>query len=294
MENTAAVNPEPLSPVRERVRTLSLRGLPTAWLEVGTSKQPLVVFLHGYPDSPEVWSPQVEALKHDFECIRPFSRGLLRTDESAPTSRYSLDSQLLDLLAIINQKTQSNPRPIYLIGHDLGGVLAMHLAPLLGAKLAGVVIFNSVSLPQLLQRFKTPEQLAKSWYIFAFQIPRLAEFFISANPSLILNAKKKIPGLNQIVIETAQLTRPVQTYRAFVQYALKHAGQKAPRLACPVLVLWGSRDPFLVTPTWEEWENVSEDVTFRILEAGHWLQWEKTEEVNGFLKSFLNAAEESR
>lgn len=284
---TAASHSEIKPEHRRRTRTLVLRGLPTQWYEEGPTKAPLVVFLHGYPDTPEVWNPQVEALRDQFECVRPFARGLLETDENAPRSRYDLDSQLLDLMAIINEKCSNSTRPIFLVGHDLGGVLALHLAGALGPRLAGVAILNSVSLPQMWQRLKTKEQLFKSWYILAFQIPILSDLFVKRFPELILQAKKKIPGLRDIEVTADQLSRPLQTYRAFVKEAVTHPNAKPPRIAAPLLVLWGNRDPFLVTPQWSEWERLSSEITFRILEAGHWLQWQKSEAVNLFLNNFF-------
>lgn len=275
----------------QRTRSLKLRGLPTAWLEDGPGKRPLILFLHGYPDCPGVWDPQVAELSKDFECVRPFSRGLLPTDEKAPSSRYHLDSQLLDLLEIVNEKTALANRPVYIVGHDLGGVLALHLAPLLGARLKGTVIFNSASLPQMLRRYTDWEQILKSWYLFGFQLPKLPELFISQFPQKIMEVKKSIPGLRDLALSQSQLTRPLQSYRAFFREAIKHWNAPPPRLNSPLLVLWGNKDPFLVPPTWEEWQPVSDDVTFRILEGGHWLQWEKTDMVNGFLRNFLSELE---
>lgn len=276
----------------QRTRSLKLRGLPTAWLEDGPGKSPLIVFLHGYPDCPGVWDPQVSVFSENYECVRPFARGLLPTDEKASFNRYHLDSQLLDLLEIINEKTAMGSRPVFLVGHDMGGVLAMHLAPLLGPRLKGTVIFNSMSLPQMLRRFFTTyEQIKRSWYMFAFQLPKLPELLISQYPQAIADAKKKIPGLSDLALSPAQLARPIQTYRAFFRDAITHFMAPPPRQNCPVLVLWGNRDPFLVAPTWEEWQQVSDDVTFRILEGGHWLQWEKTDMVNEFLKQFFSELE---
>lgn len=272
----------------QRERTLSLRGAATHWIEEGPSKSPLLVWLHGYPDTPQVWEPQVSAFHDDYECLRPFGRGLLDTDEDLPSSRYGVDSQVLDLLGILNHKEISRKkRPVFLIGHDIGGVMALHLAPLLGPELAGVVIMNSLSLPQMVKRFRTPEQLLRSWYVFAFQIPGVAERLIRSRPELVLGPKKKIEGLKDIPISTEQLTRPLRTYRELMKKGTWQWNAKAPKLRCPLMVLWGKSDPFLVTPTWDEWQEVGRDVTFRILDGGHWLQWQNAGEVNSLMKKFF-------
>ena len=55
----------------------------------------------------------------------------------------------------------------------------------------------------------------------------------------------------------------------------------------PVLVLWGTNDPFLEPPTMEEWERFGSDVTLRIMDGGHWIYRDKADEVNTLVDEFL-------
>jgi pimeloyl-ACP methyl ester carboxylesterase len=63
--------------------------------------------------------------------------------------------------------------------------------------------------------------------------------------------------------------------------------RQLPRLRTPVLLLWGSRDAFLLPPTAEEWEPFAADVTTRILPAGHWIHRERAAEVNRLIDDFF-------
>ena len=153
----------------------TFRGLPTGWLESGNPTGPILFCLHGFPDDPTIWDRQAEAFKNDFQILRPFARGISPSEPSSVLSRYSTKAFALDCLSILKQIDATGKRPVVLLGHDLGAAHAWQLAPLLGPRLKGLVIFNGASLPQMAKRLRSSRQILKSWYIFAMQIPWLPE-----------------------------------------------------------------------------------------------------------------------
>ena len=62
-------------------RRSSANGLEIAYLEQGTG--PLVVLLHGFPDTAHTWEPTMAALAAaGFRAVAPFMRGYFPTDDS--------------------------------------------------------------------------------------------------------------------------------------------------------------------------------------------------------------------
>ncbi len=275
------------------VKTVVLRGLQTGWVESGRTDGPLLVFMHGAPDSPAVWDLQAEAFSTDFQVIRPFARGMIPSEPSKDLARYGLESVALDLLEIISQVDPSGLRPIFCVGHDLGAVHACNLARLLGGRLRGLIIFNGLSLDQMLRRLKNPNQLLRSWYIYLNCLPGLGELATARFPLSLLRLAYRFGGLEESVTPPeAEAQDPIEGlalkhYRALLRDLPTQSSERYPRIKAPVLVIWGRKDPFLVVPEASEWERFSSEAEVRILDGGHWIYRERAAEVNALLQDFL-------
>jgi pimeloyl-ACP methyl ester carboxylesterase len=144
----------------------------------------------------------------------------------------------------------------------------------------------------------SPAQLAKSYYMFLFQLPALPERFLRARDYGVfrksLATEPTRPGaftsedLDRYVAAIAQpgaLTAMLDYYRAAFRPSL------APRLArieAPVLGIWGERDPHLgrelAVPDAKWVPNARIE---RIPEASHWVQHDAPERVNELLLGFF-------
>ncbi len=275
-----------------RTQSSTLRGLRTAWIEAGERGRPILLLLHGYPDSPESWEFQTEHFSRHFHVIAPYSRGAGLSEKAGTVSRYGNDAISLDLLQLLAEIDPSGRIPIVCAGHDLGAVQAWTLAPLLGERLQALIILNGLSLKAMTGRIRSLGQHRRSWYIYGMQIPWLPEAIARYFPETVLGfahdigklPKSQRPSSDQV---EECLEHPLNQYRAFVRDIPKVRRRSHPRLQCPVMVLWGKEDPFLVTPTVPEWEEAAADVTTRILPAGHWVHRERPQEVNRLIEKFL-------
>lgn len=275
-----------------RLVTKEIRNLKTAWLDDGPEDAPVLLFLHGFPDGPHVWSFQAEHFENRFHVIRPYTRGLFPFEGTPDFGRYSLDALTLDCLEILREADPTGKRPICCIGHDLGGAVAWNLAPFLGNRLKGLVIINSLSLAQMFHRFSDPRQQLKSWYIYLMQIPFLPEWLVRSLPKTLLQvaySRGELPFemRPQTQLSASGLARMVNQYRAFARDLPKLLRRQPEKVAAPVLVLWGARDAFLVPPTLGELEPYCSSVTLRILDGNHWIFREFPDEVNGILEKFF-------
>ena len=275
------------------VRRARLRGLETAWREAGPDDGPVLLCLHGYPDSPAVWEAQEQAFCDRYRVVAPYARGASPSAPSDDLGRYGRDAVALDCLGILEHVDPTGTRDIVLMGHDLGVVQACHLAPLLGRRLKAVILFNGLSLPMMVRRLRRPAQVLRSWYIWAILAPgRVVDKLTSRFPRTALHLVRRIadapPASEEVrAAAPAALSAPLAQYRALARELWKASRERAPRVTAPVLVLWGTRDPFLLPPAEDEWAAFATDVTVRFLDGGHWLFKEKATTVNRICREFL-------
>jgi pimeloyl-ACP methyl ester carboxylesterase len=107
------------------LRMVAANGLDFAILEEGSG--PLVLLLHGFPDTAHTWSHTLPVLaKAGYRAVAPFTRGYAPT--SIPTTEdYGADTLGRDALALIEALGEKSA---ILIGHDWGASAAYSAAGL--------------------------------------------------------------------------------------------------------------------------------------------------------------------
>lgn len=271
-----------------QIRVKELRNLRTAWLDSGPSEKPILFFLHGYPDSPEVWKFQIRHFEEKYRVICPYSRGTNPSEGSSDTSRYGSEAACLDNLQLLDLVDPSHKLPIILIGHDLGVVHAWNLAYHLGTRLKGLIMMNGMNLQQMIRRLSVPTQILKSWYIPLMNVPYLPEFLVTTFDKKLKNLAYKLGELpEELRPQESSALLPLNQYRAFLKDAVAQRKKKPKKLKCHTLVVWGHRDNFLVPPSADEIEPYSDKVTIRFLNANHWVFRERPSEVNEIIDQYL-------
>ena len=114
-----------------------------------------ILFLHGFPDNPEVWRYCVEFLE---------GRAVCRTPEL-----HSLTFE--DQIKRVHEMTEEGPA--VLVGHDMGGPLAIEYSLLHPSKVRRVILINSMGLESwpLLSSFPHPVEFM-DWMRDVFANPR--------------------------------------------------------------------------------------------------------------------------
>jgi len=281
-----------------KIRKREFRDLKTSWIEAGDADKPILLFLHGFPDSAETWKHQLEFFKNDYHVICPFVRGALPSDPAENLPRYSTKSEALDVLQLLKAVDPKHARKVVVVGHDMGTPLAWKLAGLLSNRLAGLVILNGLSLEQMRMRLrKRPKQWMKSWYIFPMLVPFLPEFLCSHFPKQLMERARKSGGFpvdESNAKDYAQqfIIGPLNQYRAFTRELIR--GDKTPKVYAPTLVLWSNRDHYLLHPTLEELEPFCTNVSVRILEGQHWVHHDRPAVFNEILEDFLRGCFHAR
>jgi pimeloyl-ACP methyl ester carboxylesterase len=158
------------------IQTVRANGLDFAYFEQGQG--PLVLLLHGFPDTALCWREVVPRLAAaGYRAVAVFLRGYAPTD-LAPDGDYRIDTLARDVLALIEHLGRGEKA--YVVAHDWGAPIAQFAANLRPDRFEKMVL---AAVPHLRRFFLSPtrEQIKRSHYIFKFQVPFWAESTLPKN-----------------------------------------------------------------------------------------------------------------
>jgi 3-oxoadipate enol-lactonase len=114
----------------------TINGLKIAYTDEG--KGTPIVFIHGFPLSRGAWQKQVEAFKSSNRVISKDLRGLGESEVRAGTN--TMDQYAGDVHALLEQLKTG---PIVLVGHSMGGYVALAFARRYPSMLKGLVLVGT-------------------------------------------------------------------------------------------------------------------------------------------------------
>lgn len=260
----------------------------------------LVILLHGFPEFWYSWRYQIPALARHFKVVVPDLRGY--NDSDKPDNGYDLDTLAADIRGLIEGLGYVRA---HIVGHDWGGAIAWHLAQKCPQYLNRLAILNAAHPQKLIQELTgNIDQLRRSWYLLAFQVPGIPEWLIQQNLGEFVKgvfqgqAIRKSAFTTEITqIYQAALEKPgalvaaINHYRQFMlpQNWVKHFTQQPHPVTAPTLILWGKEDSLLSQKLTEGLDRViSAPFWLKVIpECGHWIQQEVPQTVNRELLDFL-------
>lgn len=261
------------------------------YVSAGRRDKPLVLLLHGFPDCWFSWKHQILGLKNDFWLVVPDLRGYGQSSKPSRVEDYRVSKLVEDVHGLIKHLGRDK---VTIVGHDWGAVLAWTFASKHGEMVNKLVVINGphpLAMEHQLQH--SLDQIMKSWYFVAFQVPWLPEAFLSAHDLQALDRvhscydEEEREAFKYIFGKPGALTGPVNYYRASFRKR-SSGGPKLRRLGVPALVVWGRRD-FALTDTLA---SLSLDYAKGgrveyVADAGHWVHRERAQVVNQQIKHFL-------
>ena len=260
----------------------------------------LVVLLHGFPEFWYSWRYQMPALARHFKVVVPDLRGY--NDSEKPDNGYDLDTLAADIRGLIERLGYVKA---HIVGHDWGGAIAWHLAQKFPQYLNRLAILNAAHPQKLIQELSgNVDQIRRSWYIFAFQIPGIPEWVIQQNLGEFIKGlfqgqairksafTAEITQIYQAALEKpGALVAAINHYRQFLlpQTWLRNFNPKPQKVTAPTLILWGKEDYFLSQKLTEGLDKlIAAPFRLKVIpDCGHWIQQEVPHIVNRELLNFL-------
>lgn len=114
------------------------------WGEAAPGGRPPLVLLHGWMDVSASWQFVVDAMAAQCEVVAPDWRGFGLTQTPA-TDHHVFDDYLADLDALLDQL--SPDAPVDLVGHSMGGNIAMLYAGARPHRVRGLVDLEGFGMP---------------------------------------------------------------------------------------------------------------------------------------------------
>jgi len=306
----------PDDPERWRHETARVNGVDLHYVTVDpdpaavdhpTGDAGLVVLLHGFPEFWYAWRHQIDPLADaGFRIVAPDMRGYNRSSVPEGVDSYRPAELVADVRSLVEHL--GNARAT-IVGHDWGGAVAWETAirdPDLVEKLA---VLNAPH-PEVYRRalLRSPGQLARSWYVFLFQVPWLPERLLEADDYRLVRGMlddtvtpeaftpADVRRYTEAMARSGAPTGPLNYYRAA---ARETAGRQLHSLVpgaetrdatvrVPTLLIWGERDRALSTDLLDDHDRWVPDLRIeRLPAASHWVQADAPEYVTELLLGFL-------
>jgi pimeloyl-ACP methyl ester carboxylesterase len=255
-------------------------------------KNPEILFLHGFPESSRKWAKFLE--KCGKEGIGAVAMDLPGFGQSDLLHGADYNVQAIAELVISKwRKLSSNP--IYLVGHDWGGIVGWYIAAKLGHTMRG---FTAIAAPypkifaNLIERDSAQKLASK--YINIFCSSTGADFCTKRNfermKFALTDPQNGISDdeLEELAVgwsNPARLDAMLQYYTTFFG-SIKHWADELLPISAPVQVIWAANDHALVPANILGLGDHLSKLTVEILpDASHWVDRSHFEEVSALIHS---------
>ena len=261
-----------LSPVQST--EIALGALRFDCRTAGKKEDPLVILLHGFPETSFMWKPLMGDLASaGFYCLAPNMRGYSRNACPKGKRHYQVEHLVKDVIDLAKAVGSDS---FHLIAHDWGAVIGWQLAYQYPER---IISYAALSVPHLKGLFKAlqtdADQQNRSKYIKMLVVPFLAEYSIRKKDFKMFrklwkhSKQEEVNDYLSVFREKKVLTAALNYYRAnFGKTRTEEIGE----IDVPTLFIWGNKDmaigPYGVS---EGHQYCKGPYTFLELDAGHWL-----------------------
>lgn len=264
----------------QTMTSFSRDGLAFDVIDQGPRDGEVVVLLHGWPQLNTCWNEVMTHLNRaGYRTIAPNQRGFALGARPKGRYAYRMSELVADIAALIDEIGE----PIHLVGHDWGAAIAWATAMEHPDK---VRTLTAVSVPHPAAFIKAMPrgQIKDSWYMAAFNVPRLPERVLSdpKRAKLALKVKAKMPAdaFDAYLRDFAAVPERMRTCFGYYR-ALPFSNPRSLRkVSVPTTYIWSDDDVALSRVGAEMCgDYVTGDYRFEVIHgASHWLPDEEPKE----------------
>ena len=258
----------------------------------------LMLMLHGFPEFWYSWRHQIAEFSADYQTVAVDLRGYNDSDRPDGVEAYRMSELVADVRGVIEGLGYES---CILIAHDWGGAIAWNFAYAYPEMVEKLIILNIPHPAKFAEGLQTPQQLFKSWYVFAFQLPWLPEFLFQLNDYQAIKEAFSGMAIDKTAFSPADLdayrdaaakpgalTATINYYRAAFQELVTGDRSGWGILDVPTLTIWGENDTALGKELTYGTEAYVRDWQIKYIpDCSHWVQQEQPALVNRYIREFL-------
>lgn len=278
--------------------TIHVMGSPHAYeLTAPTNSSEVLVFIHGWLLSHHYWQPIVDQLAIEHTCLSYDLRGFGRSQPCQSQLGYSLQAYAQDLGDLLDQLGIENA---WLVGHSLGGSVALWGADLLPDRVKGVICVNAgggIYFKEQFERFRNAgKQIVKLRPRWLPHVPFLERLFRRASVVQTLDRAWAQQRLIDFVAADSKAALGA-LLDSTTEVEVHCLPQVVARLKQPVYFIAGAQDPIMEPKYVQHLASFHRlfgccgDNVFEILDCGHMAMIEQTDEVAARIRAILKKDE---
>lgn len=277
---------------------LAVEGGNIAYRVSGNPEAQPIILIHGWLEDYYGWDSTIAFLKNQYYCISLDLFGFGQSDKPL-TGDYTIHAQARRVVALADAL---NLERFYLIGHSMGGQIALTIA----SQIAPERVIRLISVAGVVSGAIHPATMATAVRIARLPLPLLQTVTRLSRPLRELrwwSNRQFKPSFYKIKTLPFERWQPLR-YSATLPgtgIAMKKAGESIlatditaylAAIPCPVLALFGKYD-HVVMPSEGQLvaDHVPQGEVMYIEQCGHFPNWEKPEMYESIMTAYLRGNE---
>ena len=263
----------------------------------GDRDGPLVLMLHGFPQTGHSWRHQLQPLAAaGYLAVAPNQRGYSRGAQPAEEASYATRLLVEDALGLARALGHER---FHVVGHDWGGQLSWLLAAYHPERIRSVAVLSRPHPAAFAAAFRSDSQQAnRSKHHKAFQNPQTVGLLLENGAARLRGslADQGVPAVDidaylSVLGDPATLEAAVNWYRAAASGESGLAAADVPAVTVPTLYIWGDSDATVgETAARGTADFVTGPYRFEVLPGvGHFVTDQAGDRVAELLLDFLSA-----
>lgn len=265
-------------------------------IDAGPKDGPVVILLHGFPQSNTSWNGVIPRLTAEgYRCLAPNQRGYSPGARPSRVRDYRFTESMEDVRALIDA---SGADRVHLVGHDFGAAVGWQAAIDIPERL---VTFSALSVPHggaWLKSFLKSRQALASWYIYFVSLPGVAERYLLGKDKDGSGLSRGLQWKGQTLeaaerdaramSEPGRLTAALNWYRAMPLADFRDWGKK---VTVPTMHVWSDNDATITGAGARACgDYVTSEYRFEVLHGvSHWMLDERPDGIAELLLEWFAA-----